>query len=68
MSGEWKEVADNTWRLKLEYGSLYKVGASVVYVPTDVSRSLCAIARDLSILVRRTPPVIYVDERKSRSP
>jgi hypothetical protein len=63
---EWKEVADNTWRLKLESGCLYKVGASVAFVPTDVSRSLCAIARDLSILVRRAPPVIYVDDNKGK--
>jgi hypothetical protein len=64
---EWKELADNTWRLQLESGCLYKVGASVVFVPTDVSRSLNAIARDLTILVRRAPPAIYVGENKEKA-
>jgi hypothetical protein len=68
MPAEWKEVADNTWCLKLESGCLYKVGASVVHVPIDVSRSLNAIARDLTILVRRAPPVMPIQNDKPRQP
>jgi hypothetical protein len=36
----WEEIAENTFRLELEDGQLYRFGSSMVYVPPDVSDSL----------------------------
>jgi hypothetical protein len=38
---EWEEVTENTWRLELEDGYLYRFGSSLVHVPSSsISQSL----------------------------
>jgi hypothetical protein len=41
---KWEEVAENTWRLGVEGGWLYRVGASLAFVPTGIGESLDTLA------------------------
>ena len=44
MSKKWEEVAENTWRLRVADGHLYRVGDELAFVPTGISKSLCSLA------------------------
>ena len=41
---KWEQVAENTWRLEVQGGDLYRVGDSLAYVPIAISYSLEALA------------------------
>jgi hypothetical protein len=40
---KWEEVAENTWRLEVEGGDLYRVGDQLAFVPIAISHSLGAL-------------------------
>jgi hypothetical protein len=53
---KWEKVAQYTWRLDVEGGSLYRVvddaGASVVFVPCDTSANIEDMALSLDRIMK----------------
>jgi hypothetical protein len=47
MSEKWEVVCDDTWRLEVDGGYLYRVGQQLAFVPRAVSTSLGAISEDI---------------------
>jgi hypothetical protein len=48
---DWEEIAENTWRLELEDGHLYRFGSSLVHVPcSTISQSLYNLSETLGEL------------------
>jgi hypothetical protein len=45
---EWEKVAENTWRLELNDGNLFRFGASMVYAPTDIALSADEVDRRIA--------------------
>jgi hypothetical protein len=50
MTEKWEEVAEGTQRLGVDGGWLYKVGASLAFVPTAISATLNEISGSLDTL------------------
>jgi hypothetical protein len=54
---EWEMVAENTWRLELNTGHLYRFGPQIVFVPDDINQSLYNLSEalvDLTQLFKET--------------
>jgi hypothetical protein len=47
MSENWEEVCESTYRLGVEGGYLYRVGAQLAFVPTAIGATLDEISESL---------------------